>query len=229
MDKKIKAIILCGGKGLRLRPRSLDIPKPLIQIKGKPILEYLINQLEMSNISEYIIAAGYKSEKISDYFLQTKFRKKVTIVDSGDVSIMLRIKDCLKEIKNDEDFMVLYGDTLADIDINSIHNSFYKNKKKSLVSLYKFKSPFGIMDIDQYNIVNNYQEKPVLDKWINIGYFMFSGSLFRNISDFNKFEDFLSYLIEIKELVAYTHNGIHYTVNTEKELQDLTENIEIFN
>ncbi len=229
MNKKIKAIILCGGKGLRLRPRTLDIPKPMIEIKGRPMLEYLINQLEDSAITEYIIAAGYKSEKISDYFSQSKFRKKVTIIDSGDVGIMSRIKDCLKATKNDEDIMVLYGDTLADININNIQDSFYKSQKKSIVSLCKFKSPFGIMDIDENNIVNNYQEKPVLDKWINIGYFMFSGSLFKKIPNFNEFEDFLSHLIDIRELAAYTHNGIHYTVNTEKELKELKENIEIFN
>ena len=81
------------------------------------------------------------------------------------------------------------------------------------------------MGLDKNNLVTSYKEKPLLDKWINIGYFYLSNILLKKIYRFEKFEDFIDDLIIKKELYAYKHKGLHYTVNTEEELQQLTKEI----
>ena len=224
MKNKIKSIILCGGEGLRLRPITKSVPKPLVEINGKPILSYLLEKLEKTDITEHIIAAGYKSEKIYDYFANNKFKKRIEIVDSGNVDIIIRIQDCLKKIKK-EDVIIFYGDTLSDIDISRMQEINIKYKRKASVALWRIRSSFGIMGLDKNNLVISYKEKPLLDKWINIGYFYLSNILLKKIYKFEKFEDFIDDLIVRKELYAYKHKGLHYTVNTEEELQQLTKEI----
>ncbi len=224
MKKKIKSIILCGGKGLRLRPITQSIPKPLVKINGKPILSYLLEKLEKTNLSEHIIAVGYKSEKIYEYFEKNKFKKKIEIIDSGNVDIILRIQDCLKKITK-EDIMIFYGDTLSNIDINKMQYENIKRKRKASIALWRARSSFGIMKSDKNNLITSYEEKPLLDNWINIGYFYISNSLLKNIYKFVKFEDFISDLILKKELYGFKHTGLHYTVNTEEELHQITKEI----
>jgi glucose-1-phosphate cytidylyltransferase len=221
---KLKAIILCGGKGMRLRPITKNIPKPLVEVNSKPILGYLLEHLDKSPIDEYYIATGYKSEKINDYFIKNKFRKKVTIVNSGNVDIIKRIKDCLKFFKN-EDFMIMYGDTLSNININKIIKFHKSNKSSASVALWKYRSNFGIIKLNNENRVTSYHEKPILDDWINIGYFYFSSNLISKIKKYRKYENFLAYLVNSNQLSGYKHNGLHYTVNTEEELNQLTRDI----
>ena len=184
MKNKIKSIILCGGEGLRLRPITKSVPKPLVEINGKPILSYLLEKLEKTDITEHIIAAGYKSEKIYDYFANNKFKKRIEIVDSGNVDIIVRIQDCLKKIKK-EDVIIFYGDTLSDIDISRMQEINIKYKRKASVALWRIRSSFGIMGLDKNNLVISYKEKPLLDKWINIGYFYLSKSELLYIDTFN--------------------------------------------
>ena len=170
MNKKLDAIILCGGRGERLRPLTDTIPKPLIPIKGKPILHHIIEYFNKSPLSNFIIAAGYKANMIVDYMKNFKDSSSCSIIDSGQCDIIIRIKECMKKIPN-KDFLVLYGDTLSDINILELIK-FHKNHgKKATVTLWQLKSQFGLMEISKEGLVESYIEKPTLDKWINIGYF----------------------------------------------------------
>ena len=107
MNKKLDAIILCGGRGERLRPLTDTIPKPLIPIKGKPILHHIIEYFNKSPLSNFIIAAGYKANMIEDYMKNFKDSSSCSIIDSGQCDIIIRIKECMKKIPN-KDFLVLY-------------------------------------------------------------------------------------------------------------------------
>ena len=97
----LTAIILCGGKGMRLRPLTNDVPKPLVEINDKPILYYIINHLMKYEIKNLIIATGYKSEMIETFMKNNFSNIKYTIVNSGDVNILKRVKDCMEYINND--------------------------------------------------------------------------------------------------------------------------------
>tara|TARA_B100000029_G_scaffold503132_1_gene579557 strand:+ start:514 stop:1206 length:693 start_codon:yes stop_codon:yes gene_type:complete len=228
MKKKIKAIILCGGKGKRLLPLTKLVPKPLVRIKRKPILEYILNYFSNSLIDEFIIATGYRSIDINKFINKSSHKNKCKVIYTGNNDILVRIKKCLSLIK-DEDFLVLYGDTISDINLNKLTKFHFKNKKPATVTLYQLKSSFGLMQTDKNDNVISYNEKPKLNKWINIGYFYFSNKLINDINKFRNFENFLNHIIKKNKLNAYKHYGKHITVNTLNELNEAKNNInEIF-
>ena len=220
-----QALILCGGKGERLQPITDLRPKPLVKIDNEPILSYQIKYLEKSGIKDFLIATGYKSRLIEDYLKQSFNKLNITIIDSGIVDIMLRIHDC-KNYLNDE-FLVCYGDTLADIDISKLYKFHKKHNGKATVSTYQLQSQFGIIKNDRSGLVKEFLEKPKLDAWINIGYFIFNKTVINN--DAINFVDFISHLVQSEYLYSYKHKGLHITVNTLIELKQAEIDINNFN
>ena len=98
MSNKPKIILLCGGKGERLKPLTIDIPKPLIQINKKPIISYIFEHLESFKLDEFIITTGYKADKIDFYMKELKPSFSYKTVNSGETDIIQRIKDSSKYI-----------------------------------------------------------------------------------------------------------------------------------
>ena len=224
---QIPVVILCGGKGERLYPLTVDIPKPLIEIKGKPILGYIIEHLEKYHIYNIIIAAGYKAEKIEEYFNNHHQGLNIKIVSSGNVDIIKRIQYAGKYINGD--FLVLYGDTLSDVNIDELIKYHETKKQNITMTAWPLVSPFGLVEITPEGKVISFKEKPILDKWINIGYFYFKQNSFDLLNEFDRFEDYLQFIAENGHLNAYRHRGIHITVNTLRELEEAEENLkEIF-
>ncbi len=224
MEKLEQALILWGGKGERLKPITDSIPKPLVKINHEPLLSYQIIYLEKRGINNFVIATGYKSKLIKDYIKQNFNHLEINIVDSGDVDIMQRIYDCM--IYLNEEFLLCYGDTLADIDIYELYNFHKKHKGKVTVSTYQLISQFGIIKTDKNDLVIEFLEKPKLDIWINIGYFIFDKSIINRGSKI--FADFISKLALSNFIFSYKHNGFHLTVNTINELKDAELNIKNF-
>ena len=226
MTSSVDAILLCGGKGVRLRPLTETLPKPLVPIKGKPILGHILGHLSSSPISHYYIAAGYEINKIHDYFSSYPLKeRKVTIVDTGEAEIIKRICSCAKLIKSDG-FLVLYGDTLADVNIKRLIRFHSNHDGLATITLWPMRSPFGVMEVGSQGRVESYLEKPILNEWINIGFFYFSSELISKMESFEKFEYFIEYLVKKQELYAFKHTGKHITINTLQELNDAEQNID---
>ena len=221
---KVKIILLCGGKGERLNPLTNEIPKPLLHIKQKPLLSYIIDHLAKYDLHDLIIATGYKSEKFIEYIKECYPRSKYIISDSGDADIIKRIQDCTKYI--DSDFMVLYGDTITNVNIHNLINYHFKTEKLATMTVWPMLSQFGIVNLTDNNDVIEFNEKPKLDKWINIGYFYFNYKLVEMIKEYDTYTDFLQAISKKKILNAFKHDGIHITVNTIKELTEAENNIE---
>ena len=226
MKKNPTALVLCGGKGERLRPLTESIPKPLVHLKGRPILSYLLDHIGKFGIKDVVIAAGFHAEKITAFFQEHHHDLNVTIVNSGDVDIIERIKACAPHIKGD--FVLMYGDTLADVDLNRLQEFHFAHDAKATITLYPLKSQFGLATLDQDGYVTNFREKPTLDQWINIGNFYFEHEVISWMKDFSSFAGFLQFLGSRKKLKGFTHQGIHITVNTLRELEEAEENIHEF-
>lgn len=220
------AIILCGGKGERLRPLTESTPKPLVHLKGRPILSYLLDHLRKFGIKHIVIAAGFQAEKIIHYFKENYRDLNVTIVNSGDVDIIDRIKACVPHIKGD--FILLYGDTLADVNFNQLQEFHFSSRSKATITLWPLKSQFGLAEIDHDGNVTNFKEKPTLDKWINIGHFYFDNEVLSWMKDFKNYAVFLEFLSAGRKLKGFKHYGVHITVNTFRELEDAEINIDKF-
>jgi len=219
-------VILCGGKGERLRPLTTKMPKPLIKIKDKPILSYLINDIKKFGFKHFIIAVGYKSNQIIKYFKENHKTDNIKIIDSGNVDILTRLIEC-KNITNNN-ILLCYGDTLANINFNRYIKFHQNHKGLSSVISYQLRSKFGILDIDKKNLVLSFFEKPLLNHWLNIGYFYFDRKVLNNLKKYKSFEKFIQYLIENSQMYSYKHKGLHITVNSVTELQEAEKNIDDF-
>jgi glucose-1-phosphate cytidylyltransferase len=226
MKNRVTALILCGGKGERLRPLTESIPKPLVHVKGRPILSYLLDHIQKFGVTDIVIAAGFKAEKIREFFQDHHRGLKVTIVDSGDVDIIERIKACAPHL--DGDFILFYGDTLADVDLQGLQDFHYANRAQATITLYPLKSQFGLATLDADANVTRFEEKPTLDRWINIGNFYYPKAAVSWMREFSSYAAFLEFLGNEKRLKGYRHEGVHITVNTFRELEDAEQNIHEF-
>ena len=220
---KIQALVLCGGKGERLRPLTSDIPKPMIKIKDKTILEYIIDHILFYDIEDLILLTGYQSNVIESY-IGNKYNNNILFSNAGDVDIIERIKKALKYINGD--FLLFYGDTISDVNINNLITHHNNHNVPITMTVWPLQSQFGVVEIDSNNTIFSFKEKPVLDKWINIGYFYFKEEIITLIKEYDKFELFLLDLINQSNIGAYKHTGAHITVNTMQELEEAENNID---
>ena len=216
--KELTVVILCGGKGLRLRPITKETPKPLIKIKNKTILENIIGYFLKFNVKDFIIATGYK-HKIIEKFIRKKFKNSNirTFYTGINSDIVERINKSTQFSK--KNMLICYGDTLIDIDLDNYIKFFQKNIKKIAVALYQLETSFGIFKIQNKNQIIDFKEKPVLDIWFNVGYFFISKNNFKYFNKFKKFKELLRYLSKKKIMKAYKHHGNHVTINTLAELE----------
>lgn len=222
----LHVLLLCGGKGERLKPLTDSIPKPLIPIKGKPILLYLISHLEKAGFRSFVISIGYKAEKMREYFRVNHTHLNIQLVDSGDVDIVRRIQDAQKVIPGD--YVMCYGDTLADVDMDRLLAFHAAHPGLLTMTSYPLRSQFGVLELNADGQVASFLEKPILDKWINIGYYYFDQKIRNAMYEYNDFVDFLQACIKEQRLYCYKHTGMHITVNTLKELDEAEESIQTF-
>ena len=229
-DKDLKlpeAIILCGGKGERLHPITLDIPKPLVNLNDIPIIHYVINHLLKYKICKIHIACGYKSNLMKKHFAENIYSADISIYDSGDVDIIKRIQDILESVHSD--VIVLYGDTISNVNINSLILHHKTSSKSLTLATWPLKISYGLVKIADNNTVISFAEKPTLNKWINIGYIYISQSYRNIIFKHDSFEEFLVESANNNSINAYKHYGLHITVNTLSELEEARININSIN
>ena len=218
LKKNLKFLILCGGKGLRLRPLTKELPKPLIKIKNKTILENIIDYLKKNGVNDIIIASGYKHQIINKFIKRKYKNSKIKTLYSGvNSDIVHRIKKLSKYSK--KYLLVCYGDTLIDINLNKYIRFYLSNKNKVTVASFQLESSFGIFDIIKKNQIINFREKPSLNIWFNVGFFIFNENNFNLFNKFNKFKNLLKFLSKKKLMKAYKHFGKHITINTLAELE----------
>jgi NDP-sugar pyrophosphorylase family protein len=223
MSLGVTALVLCGGKGERLKPLTESIPKPLVMVNKRPILSYILEHVARYGLHDIVIAAGYMAEKIEEYVATTHHEKNIQVIDSGDVDIIQRIKDCAPYLT--KGFILLYGDTLADVDIYQLQSFHEQHASVATVTLWPLKSQFGLADLDLNSNVIRFREKPVLDHWINIGYFCFKPEALSDMQNFQTFAEYLESIAERRLLRGFRHDGFHITINSIRELEEAEYNI----
>jgi len=205
----MKVVILAGGFGTRLSEYTGTIPKPMIPIGGKPILEHIMDIYSKYNHNEFFVATGYKSEIIEKYFDNYSGNKKINLINTGSETLTGgRIKRLEKYLKN-ETFFLTYGDGLCDVNIDDLYK-FHKNNKKIItVTAVRPPARFGSLNIKS-NEVTEFNEKVSKgENWINGGFFVVEPKIFNFLkNDKTIFEkEPLEKLAEIKEFSAFKHEG----------------------
>ena len=243
----MKAVILAGGYGSRLSEATHSIPKPMIEIGGKPILWHIMKIYNFYGIKEFIVCCGYKQYVIKEYFANY-FRHncdmtvdlsnnsiqildnhsedwKVTLVDTGlETMTGGRIKRIQKYIENNA-FLLTYGDGVSDIDISKTIDLHNKKQQIVTVTSYQPQGKFGTLSIDNNNNVISFREKVKEDGgWINAGFFVCKPELFDYIKDGDStiFENEpLRKIAEDGQMNTYKHTGFWKPMDTLKDNTDL--------
>jgi len=194
----MKAIILAGGFGKRLRPLTLEKPKPLVEVSGKPILQWQIEWLKREGIKEIVLTVGYLKEKIFE-FLGDGQEFGVTVyysVEREPLGTGGAIKNAMKFI-NEDIFIVLNGDIITNISIRPLIESLGNSAIASIALVY-MRSPYGIVEIDENRYITDFKEKPILNYLINAGIYVFKRDIYNYLPDKGNIED-LTFPILAKE------------------------------
>ena len=241
----MKAVLLAGGLGTRMREETEFRPKPMVEVGGRPVLWHIMKILSEHGISDFIVCAGYKSELISNYFLNFNVTSRpftvnlesgevkthgssvdagwnVTVVDTGELTPTGGRIKAIEEFIDEEDFFVTYGDGLANVDITQLMNLHRRNNVTATITAVQPQSRFGVLDISADSIVTSFREKPQVQDWINIGYFVFNKSIFARLNSESVLEEGpLRDLASEGELQAHKHIGFWEPMDTFREYQHL--------
>lgn len=237
----MKAVILAGGFGTRLSEVTGSIPKPMVEIGGKPMLWHIMNIYAHHGITEFIIALGYKSEVIKEYFLnfyaftndisidltsgrttihegkQPKW--KIHLVNTG-LNTMTggRLKK-LKEWIGDETFLMTYGDGVSDVNITELIAFHKQHNKLATVTAVHPSARFGGLIMDGDSVVEFSEKNQSKEGWVNGGFFVLEPSVLDLIeNDQTVWEKGpLEYLAEAYQLNAYCHSGFWQPMDTLRE------------
>ena len=224
----MKVVILCGGKGTRLREQTEALPKPMIEIGDKPILEHIMEIFSVYGFREFVLCLGYKAPVIRDYFVSRKIAEqkswKIDFADTGEeTQTGGRIKR-VEPLITGENFMATYGDGLADIDIKKLVEFHLAHGKIGTLTAVNPPSQFGLLDLKSDGQVSRFQEKPPLDHWINGGFFVFKKEFFGYLGENDILEKApLEKLSHEGALMAYRHQSFWKCMDTYKDSIALNE------
>ncbi len=220
-------MILAGGYGKRLRPYTENIPKPLIPIKGRPILEYQLHWLKSQGVDRFVFLVGYKADKIIEYFGDGS-RWGVEIeysVEDEPLGTGGALRNASKYV--DEDiFIVLNGDVITDLRILPLLENL--GGYKASIALIPMPSPYGIVETDEEGVVTRFREKPILeDKWINGGVYALRKEVLRILPEKGDIEKTVfPHLAEEKLMVGVRYQGVFWrSIDTIKDLEYMEEKV----
>jgi len=249
----MKVIILCGGQGTRIRELTDLIPKPMVDVGGKPIVWHIMNSYAQFGIKDFILALGYKGEIIKNYFLNyqnlsndfsinlstgvidmnqkdnSNIDWNVSLIDTGENTMTgARIKK-LESYIDDEDFCVTYGDGLSNIDISS-EIQFHKSHQK-IATLVGVNPPsrFGELVIGEDNEIAQFIEKAETSGtqgYINGGFYVFNKKVFNYLSEDESCileKTPLETLVKDNQLQVFKHDGFWQCMDTYREFQILNK------
>ncbi|MDD5449041.1 MAG: glucose-1-phosphate cytidylyltransferase [Candidatus Omnitrophica bacterium] len=243
----MKVVVLAGGRGTRISEETEVIPKPMIEIGGKPILWHIMKIFSHYGVNEFIICLGYRGYIIKEYFshyflhmtdvtidLTSNKMKvhqtasepwKVTLVDTGGETLTGGRLKRVERYIGDETFMLTYGDGVADIDIKALIKAHRKNKGLATLTAVQTTGRFGILDIRDNNSVKSFLEKPRgEDSWINAGFFVLDPEIFNYIKEGDATiweREPLEGLVRDGQLAAYKHSGFWKCMDTLRDRIEL--------
>lgn len=201
--KEKRAVILAGGKGTRLRPYTVVLPKPLMPIGEYPILEVIIRQLKQHGFTHITMAVNHQAEIIKAFFGDgTKWDIKIDYsLEEKALSTMAPLK-LIKDLP--DDFLVMNGDILTDLDYSQFYENHVNNKNIFTISSYQreVKSEFGVLDVDIANTLTGFREKPISIYDVSMGIYMVSKKAVEYIPEdtFYGFDHLMLDLMKNKEM-----------------------------
>jgi glucose-1-phosphate cytidylyltransferase len=248
----VKAVLLAGGLGTRMREETEFRPKPMVEVGGKPVLWHIMKIFATHGVTDFVVCTGYKGDVIKDYFLDYEARNndftitlgrsreitfhdqhlesdwRVTVADTGATAQTgARVAAIKRYVADTDRFIVTYGDGLADVDIRRLIDFHKGHGKTATITTVRPLSRFGMVDIATDQVVSKFREKPQVDDWVSAGFFVFEQDIFDYLGDSD--DDLvlehepLGRLAAKGQLVAYQHDGFWQPMDTYRESVMLNE------
>ena len=210
----MELLILSGGMRKRLRPFTLETPKPLIPVLNKPVLDYQLDFFKRHGINDVILCTGYKHNVFKE-----KYPDLIHSVEKSPLGTAGAIKNAQKHITGD--FIVTNGDNIFSFNFQKMQKKFFDVRNPTL-ALAKLVSPYGVIDIENERIVQ-FREKPVLNLWINAGITIFNQDSLDYFPDKGMIEtDVYPRLVKDRKLFAFKmREGSFWTaIDTQKDISN---------
>lgn len=242
----VQTVVLCGGKGIRLREYTEAVPKVLVEIGAHPILLHVMRSYAEQGFNEFILALGYLGDRVKEYFIDqhgwhgrdvrlllgsseppTLLENEsdgwsITLADTGlETNTGGRIKQLRPHLRDDV-FFATYGDGVSDIDLRRLLEFHSAHGRIATVTVVRPRLTFGLLEVAGDDRVTTFQEKPQLDGWINGGFFVFDQRIFEYLEDDSVLErEPMERLAAEGQLMAFRHTGFWACMDTAKDQADL--------
>jgi glucose-1-phosphate cytidylyltransferase len=212
--------ILCGGRGTRLQEHSPEVPKPLVEIGGRPILWHVIRIYAAQGHRQFLLLCGYRGEQIEAFARETYWPEGVEVrcadtgVDTPTGGRLWRVREELA----DGPFLATYADGVADIDLAALRARHQAAGTLAAVTVVRPELPFGVALLDAEDRVTGFREKPPAEQWVNGGFFSFRPGALDYLREDSVLErDPLERLAADGELAAFRHEGFWACMDTYKD------------
>ncbi len=248
----MKVVLLVGGRGIRLVGEDAPLPKALYRIGQQPLVYHIMRMFAANGMKRFLLTLGYRGEQIVDYFLhhapflQTDLSLKlgsegglpqirrlngpeesweVILAHTGiEAATGERLRRAEQYLDDCEQFIVTYGDGLADLDPAALVDFHRKHGRVGTVTVVRANSQFGHVDFGDGGVVECIEEKPPLPGWINGGFLVFDSRIFDYLQPGDSLEaDCLPRLVDDGQLVARPHDGFWACMDTYKDAMALEE------
>ncbi len=226
----MKAAIIAGGFGKRLRPLTLDRPKTLVEVGGKPIIQWQIEWLRKYGVDTIAVLAGYMKEKIIDFLGsgQKLGVNVVYVIEEEPLGTGGAIKNARGVLSN-EIFVAVNGDIITNIPVDKLVNELLSSNALAVIALVPLKSPYGIVEIDENGYIKSFREKPVLgDYLINAGVYAMKPQIFEYLPDKGDIErDTFPKLAEEGLLKGVVFRDVYWrAIDTVKDVEEVGRELE---
>ena len=229
----MKTFILAGGEGTRMRPYTYELPKPMLPMgaEKKPILYYVVKNLKRNGLADYIITAGYMSERIEEYFgdgskFGVKIEYSIETEKLNTAGSIFPLKD-----RVDGTFVVVMGDHITNIDLKEMVEQHKKSGCIATIALLKggFPLEYGIAEVDDKNHVVKFREKPMIENLYNVAIYVFEPKIFDYIKEKDDFaRNVFPRMLEKKEKInAYVFKKIWHDIGRVVDYEKLNKELDM--
>lgn len=215
-------VILCGGRGTRAYPHTTELPKPLLEVGSRPVLQHVMEIFAGQGFRSFVLSAGFKASAIREFAAGLPSSWDVEVVDTGEDTNtggrVIGVRDLVGET-----FFCTYGDGLADIDLLALLAFHRAHTGAATITTVPLPSQYGTIELGPNGLVKAFREKPVLaDHWINGGFLVFDRRVFEGWQGDDLEREVLPALGAAGELFAYRHDGFWRSMDTYKDAVELS-------
>jgi len=227
MAPRPPVVILCGGRGTRLRAHSSEVPKPLVEVGGRPIVWHVIRLYAAQGFERFVLATGYRGELIERFASRERWPAGVAVevLDTGaDTNTGGRVLLAGRHLEGEDSLCVTYSDGLADVDLGELQRFHRSHGAPATVTVVRPRLQFGVARLDTEDRVLAFEEKPRSEHWINGGFFCLQREFLEQLSPDSVLErEPLRRVAAAGGLRAFRHRGFWQCMDTLKDALALNE------